>query len=197
MIRILILSLLASVAYAQSYTCTDSKGNTLSATYTAAPVVTPPPSSSTSWVYSAGTFNWAGDWSFSASANYKDTSGGGIPYDIAIKVTGQYGGWQPYAPNKSFDLTPYSALTFALKPTQPNQQLQVYFMKVGDVPVGTPVNPLQGKYGPAPQVGVWTTYKIPLADFGVTGITILKFAIQDETGKASNTFYLTDVGFMP
>jgi len=71
----------------------------------------------------------------------------------------------------------------------------VFFQKVGDVPVGKVVNPLD--YGPAPVVGQWTTYKIPLVDLGVSGIRIYKFAIQDQTGLDNNTFYLDDVGFLP
>ena len=152
-------------------------------------------------MYYNGTFNWGGDYSFAASANYKDTSGKPLSgaYDIAVTVNSAYGGFLPYAggtvPLWNFNAAPYTYLTFALKPTVANQTAQVYFVKVGDIPVGVVVNPFSGKYGPAPQPGVWTTYKIPLADLGVKGMSVYKFAIQDQTGLGHNTFYLDNVGF--
>jgi hypothetical protein len=82
-----------------------------------------------------------------------------------------------------------------MKPTVANQAAQVYFVKVGDIPVGVVVNPFNGKYGPAPQAGVWGTYKIPLSDLGVQGTSVYKFAIQDQTGASRNTFYLDNIGF--
>ena len=50
--------------------------------------------------------------------------------------------------------------------------------------------------GPAPVVGQWGVYTIPLADLGVLGTSIYKFAIQDKTGLASNVWYVDDVGFL-
>ena len=84
---------------------------------------------------------------------------------------------------------------WALKPTLARQSIQVYFEKPGDVPTGVTVDAF--KYGPAPVPGQWATYKIPLADLGVAGAHIFKFAIQDETGLANNVFYLDNIGFLP
>lgn len=162
--------------------------------------VTPPVPAGTFWVYRQGVFNWGGDYSFGGlTVNYKDTQGkpGGV--DIACSLHGQWGGFLPYAggtvPLWNFDASPYSALTFAFKPTLNGQTAQVYFVKVGDIPVGVVVDPFSGKYGPKPQAGVWATYSIPLADLGVKGTSIYKFAIQDQTGSSSNVFYLDDIGF--
>jgi hypothetical protein len=160
-----------------------------------------PSAGSTFWVYYNGIFNWGGDYSFVATANYKDTSG--VPlsgaYDIAVTVTGAYGGFLPYAggivPLWNFDSSPYSYLTFAFKPTVANQAAQVFFVKVGDIPVGVVVDPFNGQYGPKPQVGVWGTYRIPLSDLGVKGTSIYKFAIQDQTGLSHNVFYVDNIGF--
>jgi hypothetical protein len=158
-------------------------------------------SGSTFWVYHNGTFNWGGDYSFVATANYKDMSGASLSgsYDIAVTVTGAYGGFLPFAgglvPLWNFDSSPYSYLTFAFKPTVANQSAQVFFVKVGDIPVGVVVNPFSGQYGPKPQVGVWSTYKIPLSDLGVKGTSIYKFAIQDQTGLGHNVFYVDNIGF--
>jgi len=152
-------------------------------------------SGTTFWVYHAGVFAWPGDYSFEAVPNYTDTSG--VPldgaYDIKVSVTGAWGGFQPYATNWDFDTSPYNYLTFALKPTVANMQAQLYFMQVGDVPVGNTVDVF--KYGPAPVAGQWNVYKIPLSAIGVAGIHIYKFAIQDQTGMSTDVFYLDDVGF--
>ncbi len=148
------------------------------------------------WVYHDGEFAWPGDYSFVATPDYRDKSG--VPlsgkYDIKVTLTSKWGGWQPFATNWVFDTAPYTYLRFALKPTQPNQSAQVYFMLVGDKPVGTTVNPF--KYGPAPVVGQWNVYTIPLADIGVARTKIYKFAIQDQTGLPDNVFYVDDVAFL-
>lgn len=155
-------------------------------------------SNSTDWVYYDGVFNWPGDWSFSATPNYRDTAGGPIegPYDIAVTVTGQWGAWQPYAPGESLDTTPYKYLIFSLKPTVANQVWDVGFMSAGDTPDGTQAVNI-APYGPAggPVVGQWGSYKIPISAFSLTDTTVLKFWIQDDTGRSTNLFYVDNVGF--
>jgi len=157
--------------------------------------VTPP--SGAFWVYYNGKFNWGGDFDFVLKSDYADTSGGPLSgsYDIENTTTSPYGGWLPYAQNFDFNSAGYTKLTFALKPTVANQQWQVYFVKVGDVPVGIYLNVLD--YGPAPVVGQWTTYTVPLKDLGVLGTAIYKFCIQDMTGRSNNTWYVDNVGFLP
>ncbi|MDP9064233.1 MAG: carboxypeptidase-like regulatory domain-containing protein, partial [Pseudomonadota bacterium] len=167
-----------------------------------APSPTPTPdakSNSTagaSWVYYNGVFTWPGDFAFSATANYSDTSGAPLsgPHDIKITITSPYGGWLPYAQNYRFNSTGYNKLTFSLKPTVNNQKWNLYFVKVGDVPVGRSVDPT--RYGPAPVAGKWATYTVPLADLGVLGTPIYKFAIHDETGRGHNVWYVDNVGFV-
>jgi hypothetical protein len=153
--------------------------------------------SKAAWVYHGGSFYWSGDYSSNAVPYYTDKTGepaaGGR--DIKVVLLGKWGLFQPYARNWDFDTKPYAYLTFSIKPTRPDQTLQLYFMQVGDKPVGVVTNPL--KYGPPPEIGAWTTYKIPLEDLGVAGIHVYKFAIQDQTGSADNTFYLNDIGFIP
>jgi hypothetical protein len=148
------------------------------------------------WVYHEGKFFWSGDYSYSATINYADTSGGPLSgrYDIKVSLTGPWGAWQPFAPNWSFDTTPYTYLRFALKPVVANQKASVYFMLVGDKPVGIGVDPF--KYGPAPVAGQWGVYTIPLVDIGVSKTKIYKFAIQDQTGIGNNVFYVDNVSFV-
>lgn len=155
----------------------------------------------TAWVYHAGVFNWGGDYSFAATVDYADTSGEplGGRYDIAVKTTGRWGGFQPFAggkvPQWNFNDRGFTYLAFAFKPTVANQTAQVFFTKVGDRPTGRTVNLFSGQYGPAPQAGVWATYRIPLAELGVENTNVYKFAIQDQTGLRANTFYLNDIRF--
>jgi hypothetical protein len=155
------------------------------------------PASGTSWVYYNGVFDWPGDYSYVATPDYSDTSGGPLSgaHDIKITLQGAYGGWLPYAQNWSFNSAGYTKLTFALKPTVANQSWEVFFVKVGDVPVGIYVDPT--KYGPKPVAGQWATYTIPLADLGVLGTTIYKFGIADQTGLGNNVWYVDNVGFAP
>jgi hypothetical protein len=161
---------------------------------TTPPVTTPPVASGTSWVYYNGVFDWPGDFTYAATETYADTSGDPLsgPHDIKV-VSSAWGGWLPYALNFSFDARPYTKLTFSLKPTRSDQTWQVYFVKVGDVPVGISLN--VAKYGPAPIAGHWATYTVPLSDLGVAGTSIYKFAIQDQTGANGNTWYVDNVGF--
>jgi hypothetical protein len=161
------------------------------------PPPTPPPVSGTSWVYYNGVFDWPGDYSFVVTPDYADTSGAPLsgPHDIKITLNSAWGGWLPYALNWSFNSTGYTKLTFALKPTVANQKWNVYFVKVGDIPVGISID--ASNYGPAPVVGKWATYTVPLSALGVLGTDIYKFCIQDQTGLSNNTWYVDNVGFEP
>jgi Calx-beta domain len=166
-----------------------------------------PVASGTLWVYSNGVFNWGGDWSFAASANYKDAAGAPVdgPFDIAI--TGQqWGGWQPYVNancqsniSLCFATTPYKYIFFSAKPTVANQVFGVGFMSSGDTPDGPVLNDTSAycSGGKNPPVGQWETCKIPIAAFSLTDTTVLKFWITDQTGLGSNHYYLDDVGFSP
>ena len=129
--------------------------------------------------------------------DYTDTSGDPLSgaHDIKATLQGAWGGWLPYSKNWDFDSTGYTKLTFALKPTVAGQTWHVYFVKVGDVPVGIYLNVTD--YGPAPVPGVWATYTVPLSDLGVLNQSIYKFCIQDMTGRSSNTWYVDNVGFIP
>ena len=168
---------------------------------------------STFWVYHDGFFAWGGDYSSGAVPNYHSTAGnpesGG--YDIAVTLTGRWGLWAPYAggtvPTWNFNDTGYNYIVLDLKPTVPNQVWTFYFMQVHDVQIigenGKQIVLNIADYGPAPQVGVWATYKIPLSlvltqwasGSPVYETSVYKFGLQDETGLAQNTWYIDNVGF--
>lgn len=145
-------------------------------------------------VYSYGTYKWGDDWSWSVAVNYKDTSGLPLtgPYDISVKGIG---GYQPHAPNSDFDPSPYKYLTVALKPTVPNQKWDSAIYATDGSVVG--VNVLN--YGPAPVVGKWNIYKIPLGAGGyglASGKHILKFMFIDQTADAPNSGYGTNTWYV-
>jgi hypothetical protein len=191
-----------------AYHCTSSGVTTIVGT--ANPSSPTPPPSGAQWGYDAGRWNWAGDYSSNAVPNYHDTQGASLSgsTDIAVQVVGAWGLWQPYMCQNvqspvpectglwSYSTAGMTKLTFMLKPTVANQQWSVYFMGVGDRNLNCPKNVLE--YGPTPVVGTWATYTIPLSDVCVGGgINVYKFAIQDQTGLGSNTWYVDNVGFIP
>jgi Calx-beta domain-containing protein len=159
----------------------------------------------TLWVYYNGAMNWGGDWSFAASANYKDTSGGPIEGAYDIEITGQqWGGWQPYVSGNCqssiascFVTTPYKYLIFSAKPTVANQIFGSAVLSAGDTPDGNFLQNLSAycSGGSNPPVGQWETCKVPLSAYSLTDLTILKFSISDQTGLSSNHYYLDNVGF--
>lgn len=176
--------------------CTDSAGNVFA--FTPAVTTPPPPPPATSWGYYNGQMNWAGDFSYSAKINYLDTSAAPLSgkADIAVTLTGQWGAWQPYmSASFSYPTTGYTSLTFALKPTVSGQKWNVYFTGVGDVALPSTCGQNVLSYGPAPVVGKWATYTVPLSALCVAGKNVYKFAIQDQTGLSKNTFYVDNVGF--
>lgn len=160
-------------------------------------------------VYVNGVFYWMGDYNYSGTSSYCDETGdpqadaaGPGPCDVmAASNSGQMGGWQPYTPNGTFDLSRYTYMYVDLKPTQDGTTWKVYFEKAGDVGVGAQVmlpSDSNGTYGPTPQPGVWATYKIPLANMNVGPQTgnpvVFKFAFQDHI-IGPDRYYINNVRF--
>ncbi len=153
---------------------------------TPAPSPAPAPAPSTNVVYGSGKFNWAGDWSFAGTPNY-------APPNLTFTVTGAWGCWLPYAPNETFNTAGLTHITLVLQPTQANQKWSLSFYTAGDVLIQPGID--ISAYGPAPVVGQWGTYIIPLTAVGVTGQPIMKFGLQDQTGLASNVWYVQTAAF--
>lgn len=204
-IATLAMLLAVSKAFGATQTFTASDGAVL--TYTPGPVappvvvVPPPVQPSVGWVYHNGKLVWPGNFSYAVVENYNDTSGAPLvgTTDLLIKPTSPGGAWQPYAVNYAFSLKPYSIIQFLIKPTSSGQKFQVYFEATGDVPEGKSVDDISANCVPALAPGRWSACIIPLASFDkagspVTGTSIMKFDIRDNSGGTSS-FYLSEVGF--
>jgi len=134
----------------------------------------PQTSQTTFDVYVNGVFNWEGDYSYSASASYENKSGPPVsgPYDVEILVSSAYGGFQPYAgktvPTWDMEAGSFGYISLDLKPTISGQTWRL--SAISRLPPGD-VYPWAAtsitKYGPAPKVGVWATYKIPLSALSI------------------------------
>ncbi len=157
----------------------------------------------TTWVYQNGAFSWAGDFNWNATINTQDTAGVPVegPYDISYTAAGTYGAVQPYVSSSCssgntgpcFDTSSYQYLVFYLKPTVANQTWALQFDHPDGTHDGNVVNP--AAYGPAPVVGQWGSYSIPLSAFGFTNPLVKEVYIQDTTGLSSDKWYVDDVGF--
>jgi hypothetical protein len=125
-------------------------------------------------VYNNGQYYWAGDYSYGAVIDWKDTAGKpeSGPYDIAVHVLGQGGGFQPFAGNvvPFYDLEAgaFGYFSIDLKPTVNGQAWRLSMISrlpPGDVYPWAAVN--LANYGPAPVAGKWATYKIPLSALSI------------------------------
>jgi len=152
-------------------------------------------------VYVGGVFNWEGDYDFGGVMNYAGaTANPSAKYDLEwCTPPGSQGGWLPFAPQNTYDLTPYKYMNLDLKPTTAGKTWDISFFQIGDVLVDSPaVIDARGTFGPAPQPGVWATYKIPLSVMGVgpgAVTTIYKFLLHDHRAIGANCWYAQNIYF--
>jgi len=143
-------------------------------------------------VYYNGVYSWRGDYSYDAIADYTDTSGDpqSGAYDIGISITYRWGGFQPYAgkvvPQWDLEVGAFGYISMDLKPTIGGQVWDlsaVSRLPPGDVYPWAYVHITD--FGPAPKVGVWATYKIPLAALSI-GRTDFVGSISGNTLRVSS-----------
>jgi hypothetical protein len=95
-----------------------------------------------------------------------------------------------------FSVAAYDHLTFGAVPTQSGYAYSVQLYDTAGAAVGTAVNPAAYTgYDQGVSTSLWTTYCIPLSAFGSIGSSIGGLAIQDKSGKATNTTYFSAIGF--
>jgi len=175
----------ANTVYTYAVSAVDTAGNE-----------GPLQSNLTYWVYYNGIFDWLGDYSYPGgqiNINYADTTGAPEdgPADIKITSTTTAAGWLPYAGKTTtqwdLDGGAFNYISLDLKPTLANQDWQIFILcrlPPGDnAPWSSTV---LSKYGPAPVVGQWATYKIPLS--------VLTIGYTNFTGSIKgNTLTVTSV----
>jgi hypothetical protein len=153
-----------------------------------------PPASGAFWLYKAGKFAGAGDYSY---------GNGQITYGpSSVIITGDEA-WQPRMPNDDFNTGPYTYVTVSLKPTQKQTWISGMEM-IGDVTIPGSTGPVDlSRYGPSPAaIGQWNVYKIPLTAFGIkagSGLHVYKIMFQGQNvpGPSSNKVEVDAVGFLP
>lgn len=175
-------------------------------------VVPPPPTPFLKYrvydngVQGGGDGNWVSDFDGSGTiTTYKDPSGAPDhgTYCLKIDPNGQaWAYWLPYANNplQQFDLSPYTSLSFQIKPTVDNAAYQVYFVAAKDIPLPSKYTVRLAAGSPWLVSGTmakdqWSTFDIPLSVLGVAGQNVYKFAIQSQTGSKTDVVRYNRVGF--
>jgi len=175
----------ANTVYAYAVSAVDMAGNE-----------GPQQANMTFWVYHNGAYNWQGDFSYPGGGiaiNYasKDGAPEHGPYDISVTdIVGA--GFLPYSGNTvtSWDMEggAFHYLSLDLKPTVVGQDWELFMfsrLPPGDIAPWAQKYLVAGGYGPAPTVGKWATYKIPLSDLAI-GVTEFTGSISGTNLTVSN-----------
>ena len=183
----------AATIYSYTVSTVDNQGNEGAQT-----------SQATYWAYYQGTQYWPGDYSYGVSVNYADTTGQppAGTNDIMITANGAGGGFQPYSgkdvPTYDLEAGSFNYLVVSLKPTVSGQLWNIGI--VSRLPPGDVYNNALvsvTNYGPAPVVGQWATYKIPLAAIAmgeatvtgsISGTTLTVTAVQSGVALVPGAF---------
>jgi hypothetical protein len=123
---------------------------------------------------------------------------------INLNVTATGGIWR--ANNASgLGLSPYTTLTFAALPTLTGNDYIVKAYNTSGVQIGNTITITAGSLTYTPYDGglfssvanppFYTVYSIPLTALGISGATLGGVSIQDNSGNATNTIYLSAIGF--
>ena len=86
---------------------------------------------------------------------------------------------------QSFDISPYTYLTFYAQAGVPGQSIGVVLIGTDDNALPTPAVSIN-QYGGAPVTGSWTEYNIPVTAFNATTKTIQGIAFKDQNGGTQN-----------
>lgn len=160
-----------------------------------APAQTPPVVSlpvGVTWMYQGGQKTAWGDFSGSTTNWAYKTSSGLNGATTDIRVSG--GCFIPvWASNYQYPNPGYSYFLISVKPSSSNP-IGIHFEPRigGDADIYPHITLTDPKYGPAPQAGVWASYKIPLADLGVPpGTPLYKAVLACDGG----TYEFDSIGF--
>jgi hypothetical protein len=166
---------------------------------------TQPPATDPYWIYHAGSFDWAGDFSWpgggvtppsvpgiAVETDWFDESVPALsgPGCIAI-VLPVPGNFAPVVQGKTIDLVAlgYKYWTIAIRPGYDKPHFTIKFETVNDRIV-TNMVPLN-KYGTFTK-DHWTTINIPISDFALQGRTIYKIVLET---REAGSWHVDNLGF--
>ena len=185
---LLALALLPLLASAQTVTPSCSAVITCKPITLVAPAPTPVPTptptptpAGVTWMYLNGVKTAAADFSGSTTNWFNATTAGYNGGKTDIKVAN--GCFIPvWAANYQLPNPGWTYFLIAMKPSSSNA-VGIHFeprINGADADIYPHINlaDASAKYGPAPQAGVWASYKIPLADLGVPPGTPLYKAVM-------------------
>jgi hypothetical protein len=172
------------------------------------PPATPPSAAPDVVVLSAGKFHWSGNFNYGGSVEKDavlDLQGVRSSSFTATALPSGGGGWLPYR-STFFNTTGYGYLQLTLKPTREGQTWKVTQPEnAGDIAVPGSTEAIVEQFGPAPIVGQYGVYRIPLGVGGLNlpiGVTFWKFGLQDQMpygphpeNAKGNVFYISDARF--
>lgn len=170
-------------------------------------------------------FAMGGDVNNACTSVYTDTTGAS-PYGVQdlLNTTSAFGDWLPYAGNNATQWNiwcgygspaqVFAYLNMSLKPSVANQTWNAWVEyrndanhdPTGSTPGVTGIGNSSALYGPQAQAGVWNTYKLPLSllmktatsDYGgIIGGMFYKLGFADQTGLASNHYWVDNVYLSP
>ncbi len=134
------------------------------------------------------------DWSWGSTVDFASANAYTGSQAISWTSDQAWGGFFIHTTNGvPFDSTGYDSITFALKPTQTGQPIEVQLYDVNDKEIGSPVN--ISAYGGDPTPGVYKVYTIPLSVLGGTNRQINAFHLQNVTNNPQPPMYIDRVGF--
>ena len=112
---------------------------------------------------------------------------------IELSVTTPGGAWKVTHPG--FTLAPYTTLTFGLLATAATHGYRVQLYDTGGAAIGSAIDPTAYTNHDWGASDFFSVYCIPLTAFGTLPAQIGGISIQDTSGQATNTIYLSAVGF--
>ncbi|HTR52696.1 MAG TPA: hypothetical protein VMJ10_18405 [Kofleriaceae bacterium] len=112
---------------------------------------------------------------------------------IELAVTAPGGAWKVTHPG--FALAPYTTLTFGLLATAMNHAYRVQLYDTSGTTIGSALDPTPYTNHDWGAKSSFTVYCVPLTAFGSLPAQIGGLSIEDATGAATNTIYVSAVGF--
>lgn len=153
--------------------------------------ISTPVSSSIAGIYEDSLSQGWINWSWGAMVDFGSNTAFSGTKAIAANIISAWGALYMHS-DLGVDTTPYTALHFALKPTDNNLSLQIALYDQNNQALKKFVS--LANYGALTQ-GNWKVFNIPLSDLNGVARNIKGVAIQDSQGRTQSIFYLDELNF--